>query len=98
MQSLALEFREFINENFLFGQMNGHLADEDSLLEKGIIDSTGVLELIGFIENTYQIKFDDSDLTPENLDSISNLVRFVERKRSLQSPNMGGSLAGSSVS
>ncbi len=80
MQSLALEIRHFINENFLFGQANGDLGDEDSFLEGGIIDSTGVLELIGFIETNYGIEFDDADLVPENLDSISNLVRFIERK------------------
>jgi acyl carrier protein len=81
MLPLANEFRNFINENFLFGQAGGGLSDDDSLLEKGIIDSTGVLELIGFIERTYGVKVEEPDLIPENLDSIANLVRFVERKR-----------------
>jgi len=97
METLAQEFRQFINENFLFGQMNGGFSDQDSFLEKGIIDSTGVMELIGFIETTYRIKLDDSDLVPENLDSIANLVSFVERKRG-GVVVAGGNHAGAAVS
>jgi acyl carrier protein len=97
MQTVAQEFRRFINENFMFGQMNGDFSDEDSFLERGIIDSTGVLELIGFIEDTYHITFDDVDLVPENLDSIGGLAKFVEKKRN-GSPAQGGPLASSIVS
>jgi acyl carrier protein len=97
MDILAFEVRQFINENFLFGQMNGSLSDEDSLLEKGIIDSTGVLELVTFIEKNYHIAFDDADLVPENLDSIGNLVRFVETKRN-HSVAIGGALVGQLLS
>lgn len=97
METLAQEFRQFINENFLFGQMNGDFSDQDSFLERGIIDSTGVMELIGFIETTYRIKLDDSDLVPQNLDSIANLVSFVERKRG-EAVVAGGNHAGAAVS
>ena len=57
------------------------LSDEDSLFDAGIVDSTGVLDLIGFVEQEFGINVDDDDLVPENLDSISRLVAYVERKR-----------------
>ena len=72
------ELRKFVTENFLFGEQNESLNDSDSFLEKGIIDSTGVLELIMFVEERFCIKVKDQDLIPENLDSINNLVRYIE--------------------
>jgi len=81
MQTIKREIREYITEQLLFGQEDGHLADEDSFLEKGIIDSTGVLELIGFVENRYSIKVENDELVPENLDSIESLAGFIKRKR-----------------
>ena len=77
------EIRDYIAEQLLFGQEDGHLADNDSFLEKGIIDSTGVLELISFIENRYTIKLENHELVPENLDSIESLAGFIERKLAL---------------
>lgn len=71
--------REFIVENFLFGD-GKHLHDNDSLMDTGIIDSTGVLELIFFLEKTYQVTIAPSELTPENMDSIDNIARFIESK------------------
>jgi|SwirhisoilCB3_FD_contig_51_1968514_length_575_multi_1_in_0_out_0_1 acyl carrier protein len=78
--SLTHELRSLIVENLLFGQADDQLTDEDSFLEKGIIDSTGVLELVGLLEQRYSIKVDDDDLIPDNLDSIGGLRRFVESK------------------
>jgi acyl carrier protein len=72
--------RNFIVEGFLFGESN-NLSDSDSLLEKGIIDSTGVLELVAFIEETYGFKLKDEELIPDNLDSIVNIVEFVSRRQ-----------------
>jgi len=69
---------EFIIDNFLFGK--GAVAYHESLLEKGIIDSSGVLELVGFLEKEFGIQVADEDLVPENLDSIDNMCRYVERK------------------
>jgi acyl carrier protein len=83
MQNIEQELRRFVVDNFLFGQANGHLSNSDSFLDKGIIDSTGVLELVVFLEETYRIKIQDRELVPDNLDSINNLVRFLERKRQL---------------
>jgi acyl carrier protein len=75
----ALKVREFIIENFLFG--DGDMLTEDtSFLESGIIDSTGILELIFFLEETFAMKIEDEELIPENMDSLKNISRFMERK------------------
>jgi len=80
MQNLEAQLKQFVVENFLFGKQNGFNCD-DSFLEKGIIDSTGMVELIFHLESTYQIKIEDTELVPENLDSVKRLVAFVERKK-----------------
>jgi len=77
--SIENKIREFIEENFIL-EGNDHLGDDDSLLEKGIIDSTGVLELVAFIEETYSFKIKDEELIPENLDSIKNISQFIQNK------------------
>jgi acyl carrier protein len=74
------EVRKFIVDNFMFGIADVQLSPDDSLIEKGLIDSTGILELIAFIEATYGISVADGELLPENLDSITALTRFIERK------------------
>ena len=73
--------REFIVENFLFGSENG-LEDDSSFLENGIVDSTGILELVTFLEEHYTIKVEDDELVPENLDSLNNVARYIEGKLS----------------
>jgi acyl carrier protein len=75
------EVRQFIVDNFLFGQEDENLTNDVSLLQSGTIDSTGVLELVMFIEETYRIKVEDDELLPENLDSIQNVAAFIKRKR-----------------
>jgi acyl carrier protein len=84
VSTLERELREFIVSNFLFGRDDPGLGNGDSFLEKGIIDSTGVLELISHLEARYGIHVDDEDLVPENLDTLRNLAVFVERKRAVQ--------------
>jgi len=74
------ELRKFIQENFMFGLENIELSGDDSLIGKGLIDSSGVLELIAFLEQKYAITIEDSELVPENLDSINALTRFIETK------------------
>ncbi len=76
---IALRLRSFVVENYLFGQ-DGGLQDTDSFLDKGIIDSTGVLELVAFLQETFGITVEDQDLVPENLDSINNVSSFLLRK------------------
>ena len=73
------QIRAYIVENFLLGQNDG-FGDEDSLLAGGIVDSTGVLEVVGFLEKTFSIQLSEEDLVPENLDTIQNMTAFVERK------------------
>ena len=73
------KIREFIVENFLFGE-DGNLRDETSFLDEGIIDSTGILELVSFLEEEFSITVEDEDLVPENLDSINNVVTYLEKK------------------
>lgn len=73
------QLRQFIVDTFLYGRPNG-LRDETSFLEAGIIDSTGVLELISHLEQTYGLHLEDHELVPENLDSINRLAAFLERK------------------
>ena len=72
--------RDFVVENFLFGDDKG-LEENASFLENGIIDSTGILELVTFLEETFGITVEDEELIPENLDSIKNVARFLDRKR-----------------
>jgi acyl carrier protein len=80
MHNTADALRTFIQENFLFGRA-ADFSDDDSFLEMGLIDSTGVLELVNYLEETHGIRVDDDDLVPENLDSINRIVRFVEFKQ-----------------
>ncbi|HKE84668.1 MAG TPA: acyl carrier protein [Vicinamibacterales bacterium] len=68
----------------MFGQASTDLRDDESLLDRGLIDSTGVLELVGFLERRYAISIDDRELVPDNLDSIARIVAFVEAKARAQ--------------
>jgi len=79
MRELKDKIRTFVVENFLFGN-NQNLEDTTSFLEEGIIDSTGVLELVGFIEEEFSIMVEDEELIPENLDSIYNVTAYLEKK------------------
>lgn len=82
MNDLIHELRTFITENFLFGQTDTNLAADASFLDSGIIDSTGLLELIGFVERTYHIRLADDELVPDNLDSLNKLAHFLGAKLS----------------
>ena len=73
--------RLHILQNFLFTDDPSALADDESFLERGFIDSTGVIEITHFLEDTFGVDVEDTEMLPENLDSIDNLVAFVERKR-----------------
>ena len=77
---LASNIRNFIIENFLFGEDN-NLKEETSFLESGIIDSTGILELVSYLEETFGISVEDEELVPENLDSIANVVAYLGKKK-----------------
>jgi len=75
------DIRKFIIENFLYGQDDDSLGDDQSFLENGIIDSTGVLELVSFVQNAYGVTITDNELVPDNFDSLNKIDRFIDRKR-----------------
>ena len=74
------KIRQFIIDNFFFGSISESFADADSFLDNGIIDSTGILELIEFIEENFKITTENDELIPENLDSLNNVTHFVQKK------------------
>jgi acyl carrier protein len=78
--ALATDIRGFIVDNFLLGQDSG-FANEASLLENGILDSTGVMYVVAFLEESYAITIADEELVADNLDSVDRIAAFVERKR-----------------
>jgi acyl carrier protein len=74
------QVQQFIVDNFLFGD-SSQLDTDTSFLNEGIIDSTGILELIMFLEETFDIHIEDQELIPENLDSLNNIEQFVKTKK-----------------
>jgi acyl carrier protein len=83
---IRAELTEFIVTNYLFGDVARTPRDEDSLVEVGIIDSTGVLELIQFVESHFGIELTEAEMVPQNLGSITDLTKFVMSKRSVREP------------
>jgi len=82
MPSNIASIRAFIFENFLFDAEDNALKNDASFLEQGIIDSTGVLELVEWLEEEFDIQIEDEELVPENLDSIEQIAAFIQRKKS----------------
>jgi acyl carrier protein len=80
-QDTERKVRQFIEENFLFREDRAAVSDTESLIDAGLIDSTGVLELVAFLEDAFALRLADADIVPENLDSIRAIVTFVEGKR-----------------
>ncbi len=78
--------REFVVENFLFGD-GAHVSNDTNFFEKGIIDSTGILELVSYIEETYNLTIEDEDLIPENFSSLNTVAAFLQKKQLVNSPN-----------
>jgi acyl carrier protein len=74
------QIRNFIIKNFLFGDAD-KLKDTTTLMESGIVDSTGLLEIIEFLETTYDISIEDHELLPSNLNSLENIIRFIREKK-----------------
>jgi acyl carrier protein len=83
MSPLIEELRAFVIENFLFGDESAPFAftNEDSFQERGIVDSTGILELVCHLQEKYAIDIADDELIPDNLDSLAKVAQFIERKR-----------------
>jgi len=80
MQDIKATVRQYILDNFLMGDSASSFGDEQSFLDHHIIDSTGFIELVTFLETNYQIQIKDDEMIPENLDSLSNIDRFIGRK------------------
>lgn len=80
MIDTVTKIREFLFENFLFDAEQDALQNDTSFLDQGVIDSTGVLELVDWLEETFNISVDDQELIPENLDSVNLLSAFISRK------------------
>jgi acyl carrier protein len=71
------QVREFVAQNFFYGGLELPLTDDLPLVERGGLDQTGVLEIAMFLEETYGVRVDEADLTPENFDSIDNIARYI---------------------
>ncbi len=80
MEKIKQSIKNYIVENVLYGANEHELCYDDSFLDKGIVDSTGIMEIVGFIEDEYDISVDDDELIPENLDTINNLAKYVKGK------------------
>jgi len=78
---IKTQVRQYIVENFLFGDAAPLSDDDMSLLDGGIIDSVGVMELVAFLEQDFELSIADEELVPENLDSVNNLCGFISRKQ-----------------
>ena len=89
MTEIERELRSFLAENYVYADEELSLQGDDSFMEMGLIDSTGVLELVAFLEQRFDMVVGDDELVPENLDSINNLLAFLARR------NVGGVSSGS---
>ena len=79
--SVEQKIRDYILDNYLFTDDQSALSNEDSFLDKGIIDSTGIMEVIFFLEEEFGVQVDDEEMVPENLDSVKNIVSYIGRKQ-----------------
>jgi acyl carrier protein len=81
MQDIKSYVRAFITDNFFLGSEAARFHDADSLVERHIVDSTGFLELVTFIEETYAVRVEDEEMGPENLGSLDNIEAFIRKKK-----------------
>ena len=81
MDNIKAKVKEFIIENFLFGDEDAEISNNESLMESGYIDSTSVLELIAFLEESYEVKIENDEILPVNLDTLDNIEAFVIKKK-----------------
>lgn len=73
--------REYVIENFMYMRKEQSLSDDESLLRKGVITSLGMMELVGWVEDTFGITVDPEEITEQNFDTLTGIARFVEAKR-----------------
>ncbi|MDF1781903.1 MAG: acyl carrier protein [Alcanivoracaceae bacterium] len=80
MEATRNQVRQYILQNYLFTEDESALSDEVSFLDSGLIDSTGMMEVIFFLEEAFSIKVEDEEMVPENLDSVNNLLHYIQKK------------------
>ena len=93
MQQIEREVRQFIVDNYFFGKDESEFSDDDSFLDKGVLDSLGILSLVSFIQQEYGIEISDQELVPDNWDSVRRAAQFVHRKLNSSQPS-GDSTCG----
>lgn len=81
MDDVRADVRRFIEDNFVMGTREAPLGDSDSFLDHHVLDSTGFLELVRFLEEHFAITIEDDEMVPENLDSVESIAQFLTRKR-----------------
>jgi acyl carrier protein len=81
--TIETQIKEYIARNLLFSDNGFPYPDDASFLEEGIVDSVGVMELVAFVEEKFDLKIEDTDVTPDNFDSVNKLAAFIRRKSSL---------------
>jgi len=81
MQDIKSQVRSYIFDNFIMSGDSGDLKDGDSFMERHILDSTGFIELITFLEEACGIRVEDDEMVPENLDSLNNIENFLRKKK-----------------
>ena len=82
-QDVLVQAREYVAENFLYMRKNKDIGDDDSLLRTGVISSLGMMEVVGWVEETFGLVVDPAEITEQNFDSLRNIARFVSAKRAL---------------
>jgi acyl carrier protein len=82
------QVRQFVIDNFIFGNDTNHFANEDSFLEKGLVDSMGILTLVEFVTDTFAISVADEDLVPEHWDSVNKIAAFVRSRKTATSDQL----------
>ncbi|MCD4737795.1 MAG: acyl carrier protein [Anaerolineae bacterium] len=80
MQTVEKKIREYIAENLLFSRKGYPYADATSFLEEGIVDSMGIMDLVTFVEENFNLEVEDQDLTPDNFDSVMQLAGYIRKK------------------
>ena len=81
MSKIENQIRQFLVENFVLSDQMDEIGFDESLLENGVIDSTGILEVVFFVEDEFGIEIDNSEVLPENFDSINSLAAYIRRKQ-----------------
>ena len=80
MQNIKHQVKQYVLDNFIMGASTQELQDDDSFMAGHFIDSTGILELTSFLEQTFGIKVEDEEMVPDNLDSLNGIEQYVQRK------------------